>query len=175
MLLRFTPLRYTPDENAAGTLNNLLLYHPLNDGYSICINFQCEDDLILSARQGGMDAGDVVAYTPSLSISTFQTSGSALWLDQTAKLTCGPKLAVPRDLTVYKPGAAATSSKGKAVSADRGSPVVSPASFGPDLSLLAVASIRWSKLCAISAHLDTHVIAVVPPCLRHSVRSLRNL
>lgn len=45
-------------------------------------------------------------------------------LDQTAESICGPKWAIARDLTVYEPGSAATTSTGKAVSADRGPPMV---------------------------------------------------
>ncbi|KAF7794003.1 hypothetical protein EIP86_005130 [Pleurotus ostreatoroseus] len=55
-------------------------------------------------------------------------------LDQTAESICGPKWAIARDLTVYEPGSAATTSKGKAVSADRGPPMVWPAPFGRDLT-----------------------------------------
>ncbi|GJE86775.1 ATP-citrate synthase-like protein [Phanerochaete sordida] len=55
-------------------------------------------------------------------------------LDQTAESLCGPKWAIARDLTVYEPGSQATTSKGKAVSADRGPPMVWPAPFGRDLT-----------------------------------------
>ncbi|KAJ3531896.1 hypothetical protein NM688_g7504 [Phlebia brevispora] len=55
-------------------------------------------------------------------------------LDQTAESICGPKWAIARDLTVYEPGAAAMTSKGKAISADRGPPMVWPAPFGRDLT-----------------------------------------
>ena len=43
-------------------------------------------------------------------------------LDQTAESICGPKWAIARDLSVYE--TAPQSSKGKAVSADRGPPMV---------------------------------------------------
>ena len=46
-------------------------------------------------------------------------------LDQTAESICGPKWAIARDLSVYEAGSQATTTKGKAVSADRGPPMVS--------------------------------------------------
>ncbi|KAH9939191.1 citrate synthase-like protein [Amylocystis lapponica] len=55
-------------------------------------------------------------------------------LDQTAESICGPKWAIARDLSVYESGSQAISSKGKAVSADRGPPMVWPAPFGRDLT-----------------------------------------
>lgn len=45
-------------------------------------------------------------------------------LDQTAESICGPKWAIARDLSIYDSGSQATTSKGKAVSADRGPPMV---------------------------------------------------
>lgn len=45
-------------------------------------------------------------------------------LDQTAESICGPKWAIARDLTVYESGPSATTTSGKAVSADRGPPMV---------------------------------------------------
>ncbi|KZV68350.1 ATP-citrate synthase [Peniophora sp. CONT] len=53
-------------------------------------------------------------------------------LDQTAESICGPKWAIARDLSVYE--TAPQSVKGKAVSADRGPPMVWPAPFGRDLT-----------------------------------------
>ncbi|PCH45006.1 ATP-citrate synthase [Wolfiporia cocos MD-104 SS10] len=55
-------------------------------------------------------------------------------LDQTAESICGPKWALARDLSVYESGSQALTSKGKAVSADRGPPMVWPAPFGRDLT-----------------------------------------
>ncbi|KAI0264643.1 ATP-citrate synthase [Gloeopeniophorella convolvens] len=55
-------------------------------------------------------------------------------LDQTADSICGPKWAIARDLTVYETGPAQGSTQGKAVSADRGPPMVWPAPFGRDLT-----------------------------------------
>lgn len=55
-------------------------------------------------------------------------------LDQTAESICGPKWAIARDLSVYEAGSQATTTKGKAVSADRGPPMVWPAPFGRDLT-----------------------------------------
>ncbi|GBE87686.1 Probable ATP-citrate synthase subunit [Sparassis crispa] len=55
-------------------------------------------------------------------------------LDQTAESICGPKWAIARDLSVYESGSQAVTSRGKAVSADRGPPMVWPAPFGRDLT-----------------------------------------
>ncbi|KZT10413.1 ATP-citrate synthase [Laetiporus sulphureus 93-53] len=55
-------------------------------------------------------------------------------LDQTAESICGPKWAIARDLSVYESGSQAVTSKGKAISADRGPPMVWPAPFGRDLT-----------------------------------------
>ncbi|KAI0337655.1 ATP citrate lyase [Trametopsis cervina] len=55
-------------------------------------------------------------------------------LDQTAESICGPKWSIARDLSVYESGLQATTTKGKAVSADRGPPMVWPAPFGRDLT-----------------------------------------
>ncbi|KAG6836412.1 hypothetical protein H0H93_008213 [Arthromyces matolae] len=55
-------------------------------------------------------------------------------LDQTADSLCGPKWAIARDLSVYEPNAAAATSAGGKVSADRGPPMVWPAPFGRDLT-----------------------------------------
>ncbi|KIJ28621.1 hypothetical protein M422DRAFT_270021 [Sphaerobolus stellatus SS14] len=51
-------------------------------------------------------------------------------LDQTADFICGPKWALARDLTVYAP----TTASSKAISADRGPPMVWPAPFGRSLT-----------------------------------------
>jgi ATP citrate (pro-S)-lyase len=45
-------------------------------------------------------------------------------LDQTAESICGPKWAIARDLSVYEPGTATTTTGGKKVQADRGPPMV---------------------------------------------------
>ncbi|KAI0293950.1 ATP-citrate synthase [Russula brevipes] len=55
-------------------------------------------------------------------------------LDQTADSICGPKWAIARDLTVYETGSSRTVTQSKAVSADRGPPMVWPAPFGRDLT-----------------------------------------
>ena len=47
-------------------------------------------------------------------------------LDQTADSICGPKWAIARDLSVYEPAAVTSPTQSKAVSADRGPPMVSP-------------------------------------------------
>jgi ATP citrate (pro-S)-lyase len=46
-------------------------------------------------------------------------------LDQTADSICGPKWAIARDLTIYETGSSRTVTQSKAVSADRGPPMVS--------------------------------------------------
>ena len=55
---------------------------------------------------------------------TIQYLDMAAKLDQTAESICGPKWAIARDLSVYESGPSATTTKGKAVSADRGPPMV---------------------------------------------------
>ncbi|KAI0700170.1 ATP-citrate synthase [Cytidiella melzeri] len=55
-------------------------------------------------------------------------------LDQTAESICGPKWSIARDMSVYETGPQVTTTKGKAVSADRGPPMVWPAPFGRDLT-----------------------------------------
>jgi ATP citrate (pro-S)-lyase len=54
-------------------------------------------------------------------------------LDQTAESICGPKWAVARDLTVYETAAASTTT-GSKINADRGPPMAWPAPFGRDLT-----------------------------------------
>ena len=56
-------------------------------------------------------------------------------LDQTAESICGPKWAIARDLSVYESGSQATTTKGKAVSADRGPPMVRLLLVSPDYVL----------------------------------------
>lgn len=46
-------------------------------------------------------------------------------LDQTADSICGPKWAIARDLSIYEPIAAPAAVQSKAISADRGPPMVS--------------------------------------------------
>lgn len=56
-------------------------------------------------------------------------------LDQTADSICGPKWAIARDLSLYDTGSSSRAvTQGKAVSADRGPPMVWPAPFGRDLT-----------------------------------------
>ncbi|KAG1794448.1 uncharacterized protein HD556DRAFT_1443015 [Suillus plorans] len=54
-------------------------------------------------------------------------------LDQTAQGICGPKWAVPRDLTVYET-APATPTTGSKVNADNGPPIVWPTPFSRDFT-----------------------------------------